>query len=193
MILIQPWYLSDKLLRNLEFNICLNNNLNNPYITKVVLFCEHECKKEHPKLVKVFTGKRALYNEMLAYAKGIVIIANTDIYFDDTIQLVQSIKEKHCYALSRYDVVGKELVPFHSKDSQDAWIFNNPNLKVGDYGMGMPGCDNRIAREILENGYKITNPCLTVRAIHVHASGYRTYTNKDTVKGTYHFVTPCKL
>ena len=59
--------------------------------------------------------------------------------------------------------------------------------------MGMPGCDNRIAKEILDAGYNITNPCLSIKAIHLHETGYRTYTAKDTVHGLYHYVLPCYL
>ena len=190
--LLQPWYVSTNQARQKELEICLHKNLANEHITKIVLYCEHDCLIEHPKLVKVMIKRRAMYNDMLN-GRGIVVLANTDIYFDDTIALAKDIKENECYALSRWDEKGGKLVPFHGTDTQDVWIFNNPKLKVGEYGMGMPGCDNRIAKEILDAGYKITNPCLSIKAIHLHETGYRTYTAKDTVHGLYHYVLPCYL
>jgi hypothetical protein len=191
--LIQPWYVSPNKDRNIEFKLCLAINLTNECIGKIVLLCEHPCEVEHEKLMKINIGKRANYNDMLVHSNGITVLANTDIYFNDTLALALNIKENECYALSRWDEKKGNLVPFHGADTQDVWIFNNPKLKVGDYGMGMPGCDNRIAKEILDAGYKITNPCLSIQAIHLHESGYRTYTQKDTVHGNYHFVLPCRL
>jgi hypothetical protein len=192
MKLLQPWYVSPNPARQREFDRCLFNNLANPHIESVVLFCEHPCDVVHTKLTKVEIGRRAMYNDMLSYS-GIVILANTDIYFDDSIALAKGIKENECYALSRWDMIGNKIKPFHGTDTQDVWIFNNPKLTVGNYGMGMPGCDNRIAREIFDAGYKITNPCLSIKAIHLHESGYRTYTQKDTVHGEYHYVLPTTL
>lgn len=190
--LLQPWYMSTNKARQKELETCLERNLANQHIDKVVLYCEHDCEVEHSKLIKVMINRRAMYNDMLN-GKGIVVLANTDIYFDDTIQLAKGIKENECYALSRWDVKGNKIVPFHGTDTQDVWIFNNPNLKVGDYGMGMAGCDNRIAKEILDAGYKITNPCMSIKALHLHESGYRTYDPQKPVKGLYHYVIPCHL
>ena len=190
--LIQPWYVSTNPSRQKELEICLYNNLENEHISKVVLYCEHDCLIKHTKLVKVMINRRAMYNDMLN-SRGIVVLANSDIYFNDTIALALSIKQNECYALSRWDYKGGKLVPFHGTDTQDVWIFNNPNLTVGDYGMGMAGCDNRIAKEILDAGYNITNPCLSIQAIHLHESGYRTYNPNNPVKGLYHYVLPCRL
>ena len=44
--------------------------------------------------------------------------------------------------------------------------------------MGVPGCDNRLAGELKNSGYKINNPSFCSRSIHI----------KVTEKNTYHKV-----
>ena len=103
------------------------------------------------------------------YPNDINILANADIYFNDTIKLIQGIGKKECYALTRWEEEGEKIVPFetkhsynkqaHAKHSQDVWVFNGSvNIKGGNFHLGRPGCDNRIACIIHENGYSVTNP-----------------------------------
>ena len=192
--LIQPWYNSTNANRQTELFECLKNNLSNPLIDKVILFAEHQPPITNDKLKVVFIGRRATFAEMFACPiQGVKVVANTDIHFDGTLSQALDIKDNECYALSRWDKVKGTLKPYHAPDSQDVWIFANSPKGIGNYSPGMPGCDNRIAREILDAGYKITNPCLSINAIHLHESGYRTYSYKDTVHGEYHYLHASRL
>lgn len=193
LTLIQPWFTSDNAIRNRELHQCLNKNLAHPLISKVILLAETDPPFEHEKLYVAKIGRRATFNEAIQLIEGIGIVANTDIYFDDTLQKALKIKPNQCYALSRIDVIGQTLKPYHLADSQDAWIFNNPQLNVGHYSFGVPGCDNRLAHEIKQAGYKITNPCLSINVLHLHKSGYRTYTEKQRLKGHYLTLQPTTL
>ena len=178
---------------------CLQNNLLNGLIERVILFAEHQpnITPSHKLEVRLI-GRKATFQEMFNAVpdyNGVIIVANTDIHFNDTLNRAKEIPKGMCYALSRWDKRRDKLVPFHHLDSQDAWIIRNPNtVKCGDYSPGTPGCDNRLAEEIRESGYKVINPCKTIQAIHVHETGYRTYTpGVGTVHGQYYLPEPCHL
>lgn len=106
------------------------------------------------------------------------IIANSDVYFDSTIQLAEKIKNNECYALSRWDVQSDGSIKhFARSDSQDVWIFRGPIKNISaDFFLGYRGCDNRLAFEISKAGYKISNPSLSIRAYHLHLTCVRNYT-----------------
>lgn len=95
------------------------------------------------------------------------VIANSDIYFDASIAAAEVIKHHDCFALTRYD----NGVFMNRKDSQDVWMFRGHvtiNNMFCDFQLGTPGCDNRIAWELRQVGYFVTNPSLTIKTHHVH-------------------------
>jgi hypothetical protein len=67
------------------------------------------------------------------------------------------------------------------------------NYQDVEFGFGMPGCDNRIARIALDHGYNVTNPSLSIFSHHLHKSNHRTYKNEDRVRGEYHYIAPTAL
>ena len=105
------------------------------------------------------------------------VIANSDIYFDHTLRdNIDKLDADELWALSRWDDHGDHLIPFHSRDSQDAWIIRGgPHDIVAPFTMGIPGCDNALAHIMHAAGWVVSNPCSTIHAIHLHRSGYRTY------------------
>ena len=70
-----------------------------------------------------------------------------------------------------------------------------------DVPLGVPGCDNRIAAELLYRyGYNVLNPSKSIKTYHYHPSGdsTRMYLNSDYsrncyVEGPYEHLTPHKL
>lgn len=138
---------------------------------------------------------RLTYQELFKLFKkdSINVIANSDIYFDETILYARFMNENNCYALSRWDYMGDNMaVLFNRKDSQDAWIFNGlANVKGGEFCLGKKGCDNRIAFDIKQSGYNVLNPSKTIHAIHIHLSNLRTYNQQsETIPEPYHFIHP---
>lgn len=126
------------------------------------------------------------------YPNHINIIANSDIYFDETILAVRWMQPKDCYALSRWDYFNGTAKLFNRKDSQDVWVFNGSvSPTIGDYYLGIPGCDNKIAWELKQLGFHVTNPSKSIHSIHLHNTQYRTY-NQQTkrVPEPYHFIHP---
>lgn len=140
--------------------------------------------------------ERLTFNEMFKlteqYPNHINIIANSDIYFDETILTVRWMQPKDCYALSRWDYINGTAVLFNRKDSQDVWCFNGSvKGNIGHYHLGIPGCDNKIAWELKQSNYHVTNPSKTIHSIHLHNTQYRTYnTQTKKVPEPYHFIFP---
>lgn len=170
-------------MKELEF--CYEHNLNNPVFANVINLEGRptyddffEATKDHPNAVN--------------------IIANTDIFFDDSIKRVRSIKEWQCYALTRWDYSGNGHAKFlNRRDSQDVWVFRGAvkdNVKAG-FTLGRPGCDNRIAHILKEAGYIVSNPSVSIHCLHYHVSNIRNFTwnSRDTVGRPYHFIYPTAL
>jgi len=139
--------------------------------------------------------ERLTFNQMfkltLAYPKCINIIANSDIYFDETILECRFMKINDCYALSRWDYINGMAHLFNRKDSQDVWVFNGSiDKNIGHYNLGIPGCDNKIAWELRANNYNVLNPSKTIHAIHLHNTQYRTYTPDQRLFEPFHFIFP---
>lgn len=138
---------------------------------------------------------RQMFDLTAKYSDCINIIANSDIYFDETILNARWIKSNDCWALSRWDYTDGRAILFNRKDSQDVWIFNGlVDGQFGDYFLGTPGCDNRLAWDLKTHGYNVTNPSMSIHAIHLHETNYRTYTKETTaVPRPYHFILPTYL
>jgi len=109
----------------------------------------------------------------------ISIIANTDIALDDNVRMLTrySWPEKTVLALSRWDVLADGTSQlFERSDSQDVWMFRGRIQGVtGDYPLGVYDCDNKVAWELQEAGYRVINPSLSLRTYHHHRSGFRSY------------------
>jgi hypothetical protein len=107
-----------------------------------------------------------------AHPDSVTVIANSDIAFDASISLASDIGPDEAYALSRWD--GDSI---QNSDSQDVWIFRGvpkPGMFL-DFTPGVCGCDNRLAWELMHAGYRVSNPSLSIKANHLHASGVRHY------------------
>jgi hypothetical protein len=182
--------------RQKELDYCFEKNQTNELIDKIII---------------VNRDTRATYGDffqaMKDYPNDINIIANSDIYFDETIEKAHKIKEKQCYALTRWEDINGRVIDFNARHgkpsppqwSQDAWIFRgSPNLIGFDYviastkhhtsqniqfNLGIPGCDNKFAALLKGKGFRVTNPSLSIKAIHKHQTDKRDYPNFRILKG----------
>lgn len=195
--LITPFYTDKNIERQKELQECLDKNIACPEIDEIVLIIDDSTKvKRHDKLTIQYVESRPTYRDMFNIANrnnrdGIKIIANTDIYFDfvNIIKIKSAIEEDMCFALSRWDVGLDGKSTHHASwDSQDVWIFKGWIKDIiGDFYMGKPGCDNRIAYEIMTAGYKVRNPSRSIKTHHLHLTQVHNYnrTPEDTVKNPY--------
>lgn len=204
-VLYTPFYHSLNEERNAENLYCLRKNLEHPDIAKIYLLNEEsELPFEHEKLVQISIPKRPSFAYIFDIiskqdtGSSIKILANTDIYFDETLAKAKDIREGEIYALTRWDEQADGTKKFFLKyHSQDAWIFtSNIDSSIGDFPMGQPGCDNRLVYQFKENGFKVKNPSFSIHITHVHASGFRPYLNEkviEKVDGNYDYILPSYL
>jgi hypothetical protein len=181
------YYVDQNPLRQAEIDLCFSKNFSNPLLNVVVLNSQERLK---------YTDYFRVINQ---YSSGsdINIIANSDIFFDNTISLTVNMTYKSIYALSRWDwSPDGSSKHFNRKDSQDCWIVKGPITDVnGEFFLGYRGCDNRIAHEFTQAGYQVSNPSLTIKTYHVHNTNIRNYkyTSEYLVPGPYSFIPPTSL
>jgi hypothetical protein len=199
MTVLQNYYQDKDEYRRGEIDLCLQKNVENPYISKIILIVETEARPsiESDKIEIVEWHRRPTYTDCFQIANEkcgdgeIVAICNSDIYFNHTISLAFNITDDECYALSRWDDIHGQLKPFHHSDSQDVWIMRTPIANILNTSvLGVPGCDNRIAFLLNEAGYKLTNPCKSIYALHIHGHSKHNYTAADRVAPPYLRVNP---
>jgi hypothetical protein len=160
------------------------------------------CKKHHSECGYfneiINFSERPTYNDFFKatreYPNDINILTNSDIYFNESILECLKIKQNECYALTRWELDinefrGKKqeiIVSFESKHSynkeakarhsQDVWVINGAARNVdGWFHLGVPGCDNRIAHELIKTGYDVKNPSDIIQCIHKHKESERNY------------------
>lgn len=182
MNLFTSWYQDSSPARQKEMDFCLKYNRSSGYFDNVI----------------VVTDKRPTYNDFFEltkkYPQDVNVIANSDIFFDHTISMAKQLSYTKCYALSRWDLTKDKTIEHHKRlDSQDVWIFRGTSKCFsGDFFLGLPGCDNRIAYE-LKKHYIVTNPSISIRPIHYHLTQIHNYTAAHTVPQPYAMVEPCQL
>jgi hypothetical protein len=204
-ILFINWYNEGRPERAVELLDCLNKNLQNKAIDFVVNISDTPAPDS--RVINAPYKDRLTFSDFFhcinqtIQPDDISIIANLDIFFDETIGHVKNITRSMCYALSRW-----EILPDGTKnhrqvqvlgDSQDVWIFKGKirNMANASFHLGKLGCDNRIAHEIKQAGYLITNPSKTIKAWHLHNSGIRNYdpVRRNAVPPPYHRIKPHAL
>lgn len=213
LVLIQQFYKSSSKARNKELQKCLRKNLENELIDEILLFTEGN-NLEIPvdkKIKQIPIKTRLSYAncidaiQRIVGAGKLVVFANADIYLDDSWKALWSVKMKDVFlALLRWEegTDGKEPTLFGPRnDSQDTWVIHSDsvlskewNLSAFNIPFGKAGCDNAILVEFLRNKFKIINPAMSLKTIHVHASDVRNYEKTDIVdRPVYMFVEPSGL
>jgi hypothetical protein len=183
--------------RKREIEYCLKKNKENPLIDNITILNKNG-----------YCTYGDFLREMAKYPKDINIISNLDVYFDETIKLAEEIGEGECYALTRWEFVNGKVVDFNARHgrpsppewSQDAWIFRgsvlagkfdkvkalNKHQRITElipFTLGIPGCDNKFAALLKEQGLKVTNPSKDIKAIHVHKESRRSYPSFQILSG----------
>ena len=209
--LFTQYYLDSNSERQNELFYCLTKNTSNDFKSIVVLVENDEVgkivQKQFANCKSINIAKRALFNDYFSimdndeYADDINIMSNSDIFFDDLDNVkdyLANLSNKTCLALSRYDFhTNGHIEPFLRADSQDTWIFKgNPKVRTElEYGMGIAGCDNKLAYDIQAHGYNVINPSNTIKTFHLHNSNVRNYLNqqnepKERIPQPYLLVNP---
>ena len=214
--MITQYYKPTAARREREIKTCLQKNLANPFIDRMVLLTETDFSSELPKSDKIqqeVIGERLKYSTVIRWiaekapANTICVFANSDIYLDETWKNIWStIMEDRFISLLRYEATentaDKDHVIFGPRaDSQDTWAVLSDSIKSKtwdykslDFIFGKAGCDNAINVEMMRAKFLIANPSLTIKTHHIHTSEIRNYDAKDIVdKPMYCYIEPTGL
>ena len=204
--LITQFYISDNSERNKEILECLLKNANNLLITNIILVTEKdynlkdiklEDNPNNSKITFVNINKRMSYSDAFNIIdnnnlSGYVIISNSDIFFDETLNNIYKSgihKEKSIYSQLRFEYSDTDLNKCElfgpRGDSQDSW-FLHTNFNIGKehrklftFMLGTLGCDNHINYLFSILGYKLYNDPYFLKSYHIHKSEYRTYNSNS--------------
>lgn len=178
--------------RQKELDFCLKTNRESGYFDNIINF-----------------NGRITYNDFFKetanYSADINILANSDIYFNDTILKVRDMNSSECYCITRWEENKGDIVRFKDhhgynngakeKYSQDVWVIKGKAKQIyGAFHLGIPGCDNRIAYEFTMAKYLVSNPTEKIQCIHRHQDKNRSYNIPTSYGGKvprpYKFISP---
>lgn len=209
--LFLPFYTPKDHTRVAELLGCLKRNLDCGVFAQIYLLQDDDTPRpfDDPSLTVVKMTKRPTYLDWVQQTQAlcpnhISVLANSDIWFNDSILLLRSIfsLDPHAFiALSRYDAISGNLKAHENPHwSQDTWAFY-PGQEITpvmerqlDIQMGIPRCDNKIAYIFSINGYTIYNPFNDIISVHEHETNIRYYdkTGDVTLIGGMAMVHPSK-
>lgn len=194
MILIINWYIDPDPKRHEELEECLLRNIDNPYIERIIALSEEGTEiVDHPKVMPVAFDGRPSYTDFFRIGNqydGVKVLANSDIFFDDTIELANRIKERQFFVLCRYEVDVSGNVKFSDNiGMHDVWIWRGINNIQTSMGLGRWGCDHHIAGLMVREGWAVFSPSKSIRSFHLHNSGVRRYVQEPILRPVAH-VTP---
>ena len=213
LVLILQFYKSPNKERNKEIQKCLKKNLENEFVDEIFLFTEgtnlnipsDKKIKEIPLKTRLSYANCIDAIQRLIGPGKLVVFANADIYLENSWRALWSVNMKDIFlALLRWDegLDGTEATLFGPRnDSQDTWVIHSDSVLNKEWNLtnfnipfGKAGCDNAILVEFLRNKFKIVNPAMSLKTIHVHASDVRNYEKTDIVdRPVYMFVEPSGL
>ena len=207
------YYVPKSALRRKEIDTCFKKNLENPLISKFIIYFENESDmgyfSDSPKLEKRFLPDRMTYGFWLKETDKLPvgtlsILVNSDIYLTESISHLlvhrQSlVEQKRFIAITRYNPdQGSFTLNKDPHWCQDTWgVIKSPTafpralLQEAAFELGQPGCDNKIAYVMHSYGYAVTNPCHKVKTVHLQADDGRSYDPKiSKLIGLHAFVHP---
>lgn len=204
MNLLIEYFRSPDYQRHSEYLTCIHENIENEHIEKIYIFISDDSKLnfESDKIEIIQRESRPTYKDLFEFCNEklknqICIISNSDIILDDTISIVKNTDlNKVFLALTRWEVFCQNgewcIAPFDNSSSQDVWIFQSPVTTTNEmeFLLGKPGCDNKIAKLMSDQEYKLKNPGKQIICAHYHISGLRTYDNDDRIPGPYLCLVP---
>lgn len=174
-----------------ELYRCFQKNLENPHIDRITVLWESQDSPpeytKHEKVCIVPVTERPKFGDYFRYAnenlEGKIIVANSDIYFDDTIALAKDADfSNSMWCITRHNhLLDGRIMPqgldvgVRNYYTQDVWIFQAPIKEFDGWGvmLGVLGCDSHFAGLAANAGFRLRNPCLSIICHHIHNIGER--------------------
>lgn len=197
--LFMPYFNPAERNRRRELELCLAKNRENDRISHIYLMIDDDADVDQSdgRVTVIRMDQRPTYQDWTRLAEAhspnhISVLANADIYFDETISRLEELfacDATAFVALSRYELLDNDI-SLHPNPhwSQDTWAYfpahaSNPDRdRCLNFPLGVPRCDNKVAYSFAVYGHTVYNPCHQVRSIHVHQSGLRTYDKKGDMR-----------
>jgi len=211
--LIYQYFIPKTKERVQEITETLKRNVLNEEISKIYLLNERiytveELGIQSNKIIQIVIGKWITFKDVFSFVEkeqitGYIIMANSDIFFDNSISNLHNTDLDNCQkmiSLLRWEYRGEENLDeckiFGPRwDSQDTWIFHS-NLKVlkkyhdwFNFSFGQPGCDNKIIYLLLLLGVVLNNDPNMFKTYHYHRETGRKY-SKEVIPSPYGYLIP---
>jgi len=207
--LVLSMYNAKDLSRAIELLFCLSVNLQNQYISKIHIL--YETSKIESENINFITETiyllqhklklnivmdynynrhsfRYIFNYINSHIKGNVIITNTDIIYDYTLNKITNIDDDTLLCISRknkkitnnnvtWDTIKLNLPSKYSQNidnsfSHDTWIFTSP-MKYTiyiDINLGQMFCDSYLNYKLSNSKYKCYNLANDIKCYHIQES-----------------------
>ena len=182
LVLITQYFEAGSSIHQEDLTTALIKNLANPHISEVIMLTETKFDFSaipfSEKVNQVIIGERLTFRTAFQvannyYSSRNVIVANADIYFDNSLGRLVSADLNHTLiALLKWSDQGNALSIKLRTDSQDSWIFRSPLpgplVDQANFVLGAPRCDNRLASLFREFNYEVINPAFAIHSVELH-------------------------
>lgn len=200
-LLITQWYKTKSELRNYELQAAFLSNIDLKF-DEIIVFIEGTPAPIVSDNITYYQIDESITFKAFAdmvnderYRDVVITLTNTDIYLDrDYLEKVSSIQKLELFAISRYE--NNVLTP-SPQLCQDTWCIRGQPLlqSVLDQAhipLGRLGCESRFAEVFHAAGFKVSNPCLTIRNHHIQKEASR-HNEQLRIYGTYCIIPPSSL
>jgi len=190
------YYKNDNILRSAEIDLCLKLNCINQLFNKIIIVNETMIDipfidKNDNRIIIINNPNRLTYKDFFNYSNQytsentINILINSDIVIGGNFYLLyENMQLNELYFLTRYDINKYGQISLCHLLGCDTWIWKNCiNCNVGNYYLGKPYCDFKLAYELYKIGYTIKNPSLTLKTYHIHNINIRNYNDSEKING----------
>jgi len=186
--LINYLWLSGNEIRDKEVLDSINFNIESNLFDEILIFTEQTSKldiKIQRNVTLTNITLRPTFQYLFDYVNAfpqnnyVNILSNSDILFNESILLAKNMDSNDFYCITRHELDGNlfsdsRIDDSKFKASQDVWIWKGDcKLYDCDFYLGFPGCDNALACKAKHIGYKVKNPCLSIKVTHNHKSDIR--------------------
>jgi hypothetical protein len=205
--LVLDYYNASSEARQKELDYCVKKNVGVSSIDRIFIYVQPGNTPPavdilSPKVTLVYPTEKLTYAMFFKFTQDhpddINILANLDIYFDETVLYANNMGATDFYALLRHQLDENMNARLWNGPgegggvAQDAWVVRGaiPHVVGSDYTLGIGGGDNHIAYLMGTAGYTVTNPCTKLKIYHYHFSGVRPWTKNPPHPGPYFYPRP---
>lgn len=187
--------------RQIEIDKCLELNIKNPSINRVIIINESDeeikNKEIKDKVTVIKSDHRYKFidffktSNVLSSDNDLNILINSDIIIGKGFETLE-LDNNNFICLSRHDIDKNGNISIDvGGGSHDCWVWKGLIKEDigGDFYMGKFLCDGVLANDVYNKGYLLKNPVYGLMIYHYHISNIRNYSWNDLIKGQRRGVT----